>query len=122
MKPRGLFAVPALVLVFTTPLAAAAEPTQGVSNAALANAGRQATLKMIDYGTDYCDGALTVEAWLKALVGSQARSIAWSGGQCVLVNDMRPTGRRLCFSQPDGDARRRPRLWSLPQGFRGFVR
>jgi hypothetical protein len=90
MKPRGLFAIPTLVLVFAAPLAAAAEPAQSVSNAALANAGRQATLKMIDYGTDYCDGASTVEAWLKALVGTEARSITWSGGQCVLVNDMHP--------------------------------
>ena len=86
----GLFAIPILVLIFATPLAAAAEPVQSISNAALANAGRQATLKMIDYGSTYCDGASTVEAWLKALVGPQARSITWSGGQCVLVNDMRP--------------------------------
>jgi hypothetical protein len=51
MKPRSLFAIPTLVLIFATPLLAAAEPAQSVSNAALANAGRQATLKMIDYGT-----------------------------------------------------------------------
>jgi hypothetical protein len=31
------------------------------------------------------------------------------------------TGRRLCFSQPDDDTRRRARLWPLPQGFRSFV-
>jgi len=75
MKPPGRFAIPILVLIFATPLAAAAEPAQSVSNAALASAGRQATLKMIDYGTEYCDGASTVEAWLKALVGTEARSI-----------------------------------------------
>ena len=86
----SLFAIPTLVLIFATPLAAAAEPTQSVSNAALANAGRQATLKMIDYGGKYCDGAAAVEAWLKALLGTEARSITWSGGKCVLVNDMRP--------------------------------
>ena len=62
----------------------------GSDPAALANAGRQATLKMIDYGTEYCDGASSVEAWLKALVGTEARSITWNGGKCVLVNDMRP--------------------------------
>ena len=45
---------------------------------------------MIDYGTDYCDGATTVEAWLKALVGTEARRIVWSGGPCVLVHDNRP--------------------------------
>lgn len=86
----GLFALPTLALIFATPLAAAAEPAQGISNAALADAARQAKLKMINYGSDYCDGASTVEAWLKALVGPQARSITWSGGPCVLVNDMRP--------------------------------
>jgi hypothetical protein len=85
-----ILVLPILVLIVATPLAAAAEPAQSVSNAALATAGRQATLRMIDYGADYCDGASTVEAWLKALVGTEARSIAWSGGQCVLVNDMRP--------------------------------
>jgi hypothetical protein len=90
MKPPGPFAIPALALMVATSLAAAAEPTQSVSNAALAQAGRQATLKMIDYGTTYCDGALTVEAWLKALVGTEARRITWSGGKCVLVSDMRP--------------------------------
>jgi len=67
-----------------------AQPAKGVSGAALAAAGRSATLKMIDYGSEYCDGDVTVEEWLKALVGKQARAIAWSGGQCVLVNDMRP--------------------------------
>jgi hypothetical protein len=90
MKPPRRFAIPTLVLLLATPLAAAAEPAQSISNAALASAGRQATLKMIDYGTEYCDGASTVEAWLKALVGTEARSITWSGGKCVLVNDMRP--------------------------------
>jgi hypothetical protein len=45
--------------------------------AALATTGRGATLKMIDYGSDYCDGDVTVEEWLKALVGKQARAIAW---------------------------------------------
>ena len=90
MNRPGLLAFPILVLMFVMPLAAAADPAPAVSGAALANAGRQASLKSIDYGSDYCDGAVTVEAWLKALVGSQARSITWSGGQCVLVNDMRP--------------------------------
>jgi hypothetical protein len=72
------------------PLSVAAQPAGQVSKAALAAAGRQATLKSIDYGSDYCDGEMTVEAWLKALVGKQARSITWTGGDCVLVSDMRP--------------------------------
>ena len=68
------------------PLAAEAGP----SKATLAEAGRKATLELIDYGSHYCDSATTVEDWLTALVGRQARGIAWSGGQCVLVNDVNP--------------------------------
>jgi hypothetical protein len=74
------------MLAFTGPVAAQTEP----SKAALATAGRQATLKLIDYGSDYCDGGTTVEEWLRKLVGKQALNIAWSGGRCVLVNDLRP--------------------------------
>jgi len=76
MKPPSRFTIPTLVLIFATPLAAAAEPAEGVSNAALASAGRQATLKMIDYGTEYCDGASSVEAWLNSLKLSRPISAA----------------------------------------------
>jgi hypothetical protein len=76
----------ATLLAFAAPAAAQGEP----SKAALAAAGRQATLRLIDYGNDYCDGDTTVEDWLKALVGKQARSIEWTGGKCELVNDLRP--------------------------------
>jgi hypothetical protein len=81
------FALGTLMVALAIPFAAKAQP---VSNAVLAAAARQATLKMIDYGRQLCDGETTVEEWLKALVGKQARSISWSGGRCVLVNDMRP--------------------------------
>ena len=77
-----------LALAWAMP--AEAQPPKGVSGGALIAAGKQATLKMIDYGRDLCDGGMTVEAWLKELVGKQARGIAWTGGNCVLVNDMRP--------------------------------
>ena len=76
------------MLAWTLPVAA--QPSKNVSNAALVAAGKQAALKMIDYGENRCDPAMTVEAWLNALVGKQARSITWTGGKCVLVNDMRP--------------------------------
>jgi hypothetical protein len=78
------------VVIALAPLPLAAQSAGGITKAALAAAGRQATLKQIDYGEDYCDSAMTVEAWLKALVGKQARTIAWTGGDCVLVSDMRP--------------------------------
>jgi hypothetical protein len=74
------------VLAFAEPAAAQVEP----SKAALATAGRQATLKLIDYGNDYCDGDTTVEEWLRTLVGRQGLNITWSGSRCVLVNDLRP--------------------------------
>lgn len=74
-----------LMLAWSLPVEA-----QSVSNAALVTAGKQAAVKLIDYGEDRCDGDMTVEAWLTALVSKEARSIAWTGGKCVLVNDMRP--------------------------------
>ena len=61
-----------------------------ISGSALIAAGRQAKLAAIDYGDTHCDGELTVEAWLKSLVGRHARAIAWAGGDCQLVNDLRP--------------------------------
>jgi len=90
MKSAILFVLGMSMAVSATLAAAQAEPSKSVSNAALAAAGRHATLKMIDDGGDYCDGAMSVEAWLKALVGKQALSISWTGGDCMLVNDMRP--------------------------------
>jgi hypothetical protein len=86
MKFAFSLAVVRLGLAVAEPAAAQTEP----SKAALATAGRQATLKLIDYGNDYCDGDSTVEEWLRALVGKHALSITWSGGRCVLVNDLRP--------------------------------
>ena len=83
-------AAAAFALVTATPDIAKTEPGQGIAKGALADAGRQATLSLIDYGSAYCDGDTTVEEWLKALVGKQARSIAWTGGKCVLVNDLNP--------------------------------
>jgi hypothetical protein len=90
MKLAILFVAGTFTLVSATAAGLEAEPSKGVSKAALAAAGRQATLKMIDYGGNYCDGAMSVEAWLKALVGKQARSIVWTGGDCMLVNNLNP--------------------------------
>ena len=33
---------------------------------------------------------MSVEEWLKALVGHHARAITWTGGKCELVNDLHP--------------------------------
>jgi hypothetical protein len=77
-----------LMLAWSLPVAA--QSPGSISGVALVTAGKQAAVKLIDYGEDRCDGDVTVEAWLTALVGKEARSIAWIGGKCVLVNDMRP--------------------------------
>jgi len=74
-----------LTLAWSTPVEA-----QDVSNAALVTAGKQAAVKLIDYGEARCDGDTIVESWLTTLVGKEARSIAWTGGRCILVGDMRP--------------------------------
>ena len=57
---------------------------------ALAAAGREATLKAIDYGSDHCDSEMTAQEWLTALVGHHARAITWTGGKCELVNTLHP--------------------------------
>lgn len=79
-------------LALTAPVVSKAErsATTRVSKSALASAARQATLKAIDYGWDYCDSEMSVEEWLKALVGHHARTIAWTAGKCVLVNTLNP--------------------------------
>jgi hypothetical protein len=64
--------------------ASAAEP----SHAALIAAAKQAAVRDIDYGRDLCDGDMTVEAWLKSVVGDKARGIAWTAGKCELVNKL----------------------------------
>ncbi len=78
------------VLGLVLPAVAPAQPTKGVSNAALAAAGRTTPPRLIDYGAQYFAGATTVEDWLEALVGKQARAVAWTGGECVLGNDPHP--------------------------------
>ena len=52
-------------------------------------AGRR-RVKAIDYGSDYCDGEMTAQEWLTALVAHYSRAIAWTGGKCVLVNTLHP--------------------------------
>jgi hypothetical protein len=81
---------PLFLLMLAWSLPVGAQQPASVTSAALVAAGKQAAVKLIDYGEDRCDGDVTVEAWLTALVGKEARIITWTGGKCVLVNDMRP--------------------------------
>jgi hypothetical protein len=90
MTSRLPFVATALLLAFAPACAVRAQSSPSASERALVDAGKRATLGKIDYGEKYCDGAMTVEAWLSALVGKQARSIVWTGGDCVLVSDLRP--------------------------------
>jgi hypothetical protein len=84
--------IAAMMVLAAAPSAAGSEASKRplVSHAALAAAGRRATLKAIDYGHDYCDGSMSVAEWLKQLVGNRARGITWTGGTCALVNNLRP--------------------------------
>jgi len=70
----------------------------GVPTAALIAAARHAPLQSIDYEQEHCDGDLDVETWLKALTGSRARAILWTGGRCRLTDTLNPldAGGRLC--------------------------
>jgi hypothetical protein len=89
-----------LVIFELTGLAIAANSpvTNQVTSTLLIEAARRATLSDIDYGSTYCDGANTVEAWLKALVGPEARAITWTGGRCQLIDELNPldAGGRWC--------------------------
>ncbi|MGA0600490.1 hypothetical protein ACO2Q3_07260 [Caulobacter sp. KR2-114] len=91
-----------LAMLATTPaLAARGRPahaagvTKGVANAALAAAARTTPVAAIDYDLKRCDPR-TVEQWLKALVGANARSIAWSGGPCTVVGPGIDSGSDWC--------------------------
>ena len=85
-----LATISVVVVMPPTAVAANAAKTPGPSNSALESAGRRATLKAIDYGEDYCDAEVTVEAWLKTLAGANARAIQWTGGPCVLGDPLNP--------------------------------
>ena len=78
------------LLALAPSLPVGAQQPAAVTSAALIAAGKSAAVRLIDYGEERCDGDTTVEAWLTALVGKEARRIAWTGGKCVLVNDLRP--------------------------------
>jgi hypothetical protein len=69
---------------------AATAADRGVSDAALAQAARDARLDQIDDARRQCQDRRRVEDWLKAVVGASARSIRWQGGACTLVIPQNP--------------------------------
>jgi hypothetical protein len=84
----------AAVLDFVAPTAATTKgvsgTTRGVANAALVAAAKASPLSLVDNGESYCDGDVTVAAWLTDLTQGQAKSISWTGGPCELANSLNP--------------------------------
>ncbi|MBV9994641.1 MAG: hypothetical protein JO127_05450 [Caulobacteraceae bacterium] len=108
MKTAAALALTTLALA----LGAAAEPRAPhrppIASAALIAAAKAAPLKQIDYLETYCDGDVSVEAWLEALTAGARRSIAWSAGRCELVNELNPldAGGDYCVQASVGLRRR----------------
>jgi|HubBroStandDraft_5_1064220.scaffolds.fasta_scaffold143038_2 hypothetical protein len=63
-----------------------AASAQEPSPAALIAAAKQAAARDVDYGQNLCDGDVTIEAWLKSLVGDNARAVTWTAGTCRLLS------------------------------------
>lgn len=87
-----------LALLATSGRAAPHPVGRGVTPARLIAAARTAPVSAIDYDQPHCDADQTIDAWLKTLVGRQARAIRWSGGGCDLVNGLNPmdAGSQWC--------------------------
>jgi hypothetical protein len=68
---------------------------KGVSAAALIAKARITPVKLIDYDEDRCDPR-TVEQWLRALAGPNARAIAWTAGPCQIVGEGIDSGSQWC--------------------------
>ena len=92
---RIAFGLAVLALGVASSAMAAGGMTKGVSNAALASAARTTPVANIDYDLKRCDER-TVEQWLKALVGRQARAITWTGGPCSIVGPGIDVGSHWC--------------------------
>jgi len=84
-----------LILAALAPQAWAKGVTKGVANAELAAAARATPVKAIDYDQERCDDR-TVEQWLTALAGPEAREITWTGGLCQLVGPGIDAGSSWC--------------------------
>jgi hypothetical protein len=96
MRTMSILAISmAAAALAPVPSQAAPGVTQGVPDAALAQAAGSAPLKSIDYDEDRCDDR-TVEQWLQALTTPEARHIVWAGGPCRLVGPGIDSGGRWC--------------------------
>jgi hypothetical protein len=78
------------VMVMPGPAGAKAGYTKGVANAALVAAAKATPLKAIDYDEVRCRNERTLETWIKELTAGAAKTVSWTGGPCVLANDLSP--------------------------------
>lgn len=86
-----------LLAAALVPLQANGAPrmVKGVPAALLAEAAKSTPLRSIDYDEDHCDDR-TVDQWLRALTGPNARSITWQGGPCQIVGMGIDSGSDWC--------------------------
>jgi hypothetical protein len=91
--PIAWLAAAALTAASPVLAAAKASPRDAAHRfpeAVLIAAAKASPLKLIDNLATWCDGDVTVAAWLSALTRRQARSIAWTAGDCELANPQNP--------------------------------
>lgn len=95
MRPHLLPLLLALTALPAASHAARPKLVHGVAAALLAQAARNTPVRAVDYDQERCDER-TVEQWLRALTGPNARAIAWQGGPCELVGPGMDAGSRWC--------------------------
>jgi hypothetical protein len=69
-----------------------------VKSSDLIKAAKAATVSAVDDRRKECNDKRTIAQWLKQAVGDAARSVAWSGGACKLVDERNPrdAGTKWC--------------------------
>lgn len=94
MRPGPLLLL-GLMLAAVPGHASTSVRVHGVPVRLLAEAGKRTPVRDIDYDQDRCD-TRSVDQWLRALAGANARAIAWTGGSCRLVGPGIDSGSRWC--------------------------
>ena len=103
-------------------LATPAVAASGVSDAALAAAGKQALMARIDpdnHGPhSQCPDRRTVGEWLQDILGNSADPVRWTGGPCLLSDTANPfdSGASWC-AQGEIQARRTPATATIEISF-----
>jgi hypothetical protein len=86
----------ALIVLLMSVQADAAQ--RSFAPAELSAAGKRATISEIDYQRADCNDTRTLEAWLKQVTGTSAKSVRWGAGKCVLARKETPrdAGTQYC--------------------------